>query len=405
MKHLVLLLIFLHFSILLSEERFVRVEVKKGETIQILFNKWEIPFTNENLLKFKELNSKKVKQDKIFWGVTYRLPILVYSKDDFESSILPIIEDGIYKKILEYNSKIFAKGIYPKKDKILITYDFFKTINISIETQSENKALRESSKFQSTNKRQICEPISKFLNPYYGEKHQKIKYINNSLKGCAFYLISGHGGPDPGAIGKYRNFEMAEDEYSYDITLRLAYELERRRAKVFMITIDTSDGIRDEEFLDSKVNELFYGGMPIPLNQKDRLQVCVDIVNKLYQKHRTKYKKHISINIHLDSRGKSEKIDVFFYYQEQNVESRLIADLLLNTLRKQYEKHQPGRGYSGTVSSRNLFMLRNTLLPTVYIELGNIQNPHNQIRFIKSSNRKAIAKWLTLGLIEYCRKK
>lgn len=405
MKHFVLILISFQISILYSKEEFVRVEVKKGETIQTLFDKWEIPFTNENLLKFKELNSNKVKQDKIFWGVTYRLPIFVNSQDDFERSILPIIEDKIYKKLLEYNSKILAKGIYLQKNKILIPYHIFQTINISTESQYENEISKKRQKSQNRRKRRISEAISKLVKPYYGKKQQKIKYIDNSLKGCAFYLISGHGGPDPGAIGKYRNFEMTEDEYAYDITLRLAYELERRRAQVFMITIDTSNGIRDEKFLDSEVNELFYGGVPIPLNQKDRLQVCVDIVNKLYKKNRTKYKKHISINIHLDSRGESEKIDVFFYYQEQNPESRLIANSLINTLRQQYEKHQPGRGYNGTISSRNLFMLRNTLPPTVYIELGNIQNPHNQIRFIKNSNRRAIAKWLTLGLVEYCKKK
>lgn len=405
MKHFVILLIFFPISLLFSKEQFVRIVVKKGETIQTLFNSWELPFTNDNLSKFKELNSKKVKKDKIFWGITYRLPILVYSKVDFESSTLPIIEDEIYKKLLDYNGKIISKGIYSQKDKILVPYYIFQTINIPTENHSNDETSHKRSKSLNKERRQISEPISQLVNPYYGKKHQKIKYVDNSLKGCAFYLISGHGGPDPGAIGKYRNYEMAEDEYAYDITLRLAYELERRRAKVFMITIDTTDGIRDKEFLDSKANELFYGGVTIPLNQKDRLQVCADIVNKLYQKNRTKYRKHISINIHLDSRGETEKIDVFFYYQEQNPESHLIADFLLNTLKKQYEKHQPGRGYSGTVSTRNLFMLRNTLPPTVYIELGNIQNPHNQIRFIKSSNRKAIAKWLALGLIEYCRKK
>ena len=34
-----------------------------------------------------------------------------------------------------------------------------------------------------------------------------------------FYLVSGHGGPDPGCIGKYRGKELHEDEYAYDIIL------------------------------------------------------------------------------------------------------------------------------------------------------------------------------------------
>ncbi|MGQ9819756.1 MAG: N-acetylmuramoyl-L-alanine amidase family protein [Candidatus Kapaibacteriales bacterium] len=386
-----------------GREQFVRIEVKKGETIQTLFRKWEIPYTNENLLKFRKLNPQKLKQDKILWGVSYRLPIIEYSQNDFEKYILPKIEYDIYQALLKYNDKILAKGIYDLKDKILIPFHISQTNNLFDLNVTENEIYRERPKLLSGEKRTF-DPKAKLINPYFGKKHLKVNYIDKSLKGCAFYLVSGHGGPDPGAIGKYKNFEMAEDEYAYDITLRLAYELVRRRAKVFMITIDTSDGIRDKELLDSKGNELFYGGVPIALNQKERLRTCAEIINKLYKENRNKYKKHISINIHLDSRGETEKIDVFFYYQENNSESIKIANFLLNTLQEQYEKHQPGRGYSGTVSTRNLFMLRNTIPPTVYIELGNIQNPHNQIRFIKSSNREAIAKWIAMGLVRYCRK-
>ena len=31
---------------------------------------------------------------------------------------------------------------------------------------------------------------------------------------------SGHGGPDPGAIGIYQGRQLHEDEYAYDIILR-----------------------------------------------------------------------------------------------------------------------------------------------------------------------------------------
>lgn len=219
-----------------------------------------------------------------------------------------------------------------------------------------------------------------------------------------FYLVSGHGGPDPGAIGYFEGKELHEDEYAYDITLRLAKHLEENGGKVYMITIDTVDGIRDDRILETSNREVFYGGVQIPANQRDRLELCANILNDLYKKEsKNKSKKHISINIHLDSRSEEEKVDVFYYYQENNLESKILAETLQQTFAEQYEKYQPGRGYFGTIETRNLFMLRNSLPTTVYIELGNIRNKSNQYRFVEKNNREAISKWLCLGLIKFSR--
>ena len=45
-------------------------------------------------------------------------------------------------------------------------------------------------------------------------------------------------------------------------------------------------------------------------------------------------------------------------------------------------------------------MLRNLNLPTAFIELGNIQNKNDQIRFIDKNNRQAVAKWLCEGALK-----
>jgi hypothetical protein len=68
-----------------------------------------------------------------------------------------------------------------------------------------------------------------------------------------------------------------------------------------------------------------------------------------------------------------------------------------------YSQKQPGRGYSGSVSPRNLLMLRETKPTSVYIELGNIQNTADQNRFIQKDNRQAIANWLFRGLNDFSR--
>ena len=98
-----------------------------------------------------------------------------------------------------------------------------------------------------------------------------------------FYLVSGHGGPDPGAIGIYQGRQLHEDEYAYDIILRLARELLSRGAKVHIIIQDKKDGIRDGHVLANSKRETCMGD-PIPLNQVARLKQRCDWVNKLYRK-------------------------------------------------------------------------------------------------------------------------
>ena len=43
--------------------------------------------------------------------------------------------------------------------------------------------------------------------------------------------------------------------------------------------------------------------------------------------------------------------------------------------------------------------IKNTLPPIVYIELGNIKNYRDQLRFVISDNRQALANWIELGII------
>ena len=100
--------------------------------------------------------------------------------------------------------------------------------------------------------------------PLFGKKYASYAVTSSSLKGATFYLVSGHGGPDPGCIGKYRGKELHEDEYAYDIILRLGRELMKRGAKVHFIIQDAKDGIRDQAILNNSKRETCMG-KAIPL--------------------------------------------------------------------------------------------------------------------------------------------
>lgn len=232
--------------------------------------------------------------------------------------------------------------------------------------------------------------------PLFGKELASYKVTSSELKGACFYLVSGHGGPDPGAIGRIGKTELHEDEYAYDIVLRLARNLMMKGAKVHIIIQDAKDGIRNDRYLNNSKRETCMGS-PIPFNQIRRLQQRSDKINSLFKQDKYAYKR--AIFVHVDSRSKSRQLDVFFYHQDKNSESKQLAKTMRSTFANKYKKHQPGRGFSGTVSKRDLYVLRHTTPASLFVELGNIQNSSDQQRFIPSDNRQALANWICDGFI------
>jgi len=231
--------------------------------------------------------------------------------------------------------------------------------------------------------------------PLFGKDRENYPLESNTMKGAVFYLVNGHGGPDPGAIGTYGKHELHEDEYAYDITLRLAKKLRENGAKVHLVIQDEDDGIRDERILSYDNHETCMGAT-IPLDQRQRLKQRTLKVNELYNKDTEAYRR--CLILHLDSRSTRKQIDVFFYHHQKSKTGAHLAKVLRQTFENKYNKHQPTRGFSGTVSDRNLYILRNTTPVSVFIELGNIQNFRDQQRFVIADNRQAVANWLYEGI-------
>ena len=235
-----------------------------------------------------------------------------------------------------------------------------------------------------------------FNEPLFGKSLAKGKVEGGKLKGACIYVVSGHGGPDPGAIGKVGKTELHEDEYAYDVALRLARCLMQEGAEVHIIIQDARDGIRDDQYLSNGKRETCMG-KTIPLNQVARLQQRCDAINNLYKKEKDEYTYCRAIFLHVDSRSVGEQTDVFFYHREGWSKGQRLASQLRKTFQTKYDKHQPNRGFEGTVSTRGLYVLTHTHPVSVFVELGNIQNSHDQKRFVLSSNRQALAKWITEG--------
>ncbi len=234
----------------------------------------------------------------------------------------------------------------------------------------------------------------------FGKTREEVVLRDQRLKGAVYYIVCGHGGPDSGARGERGGATLCEDEYAYDIGLRLARRLLEHDAKVYLIVRDPDDGIRDDSLLLCDSDERVWGGRVIPIGQLDRLRQRSAIVNRLVRiNRRARYQRLVAL--HVDSRQEGNRIDVFFYHHSGSPAARRTATVLQRTIEEKYRVHQPWRGYHGTVAPRDgLYMLKNTRPRTVYLELGNIRNPKDQLRFISVDNRQALANWLSEGFLE-----
>ncbi|OGU61237.1 MAG: hypothetical protein A2X64_06660 [Ignavibacteria bacterium GWF2_33_9] len=394
-------------------QEYVQVKSKKGDGIFSLLRKYHLPEEENYLNKFKELNKTSLtEKGEIFADRNYNLPILIYNFNGKTiRSTIGISNYELAKEIQDYNFEIVnskLKSSNFKNDKILwVPFHYLDKETLTnfekenskhpkseegfVPVLSDDKLDEEYNVITS----KTIPPV--FGNALFGPKYSKIHKIDSRLKGLVFYLDPGHGGPDPGAIGYKEEHELTEDEYAYDITLRLAQNLRRHGATVYLTIIDSNNFIRDENFLKNNTNEYFGNGKLITGGARERLQSRIDYISTISPK--VKLNKQRLIVIHVDSRQVEKRIDVFFYYKPGCEKSKKYAVNLMNVFDKKYNANQPGRGYEGNVSERNLFMLNYSPVLAVYLELGNIQNPLDQIRFLDPNNRQALANWICNGIL------
>ncbi|MFY9150637.1 MAG: N-acetylmuramoyl-L-alanine amidase [Prolixibacteraceae bacterium] len=333
----------LMLTIHISAQEYKTIKAKSGDGIYSVLKEYGYP-PSEFLDQFIELNKSKLgKNNALISGRIYRLPLNEKPAEKIDSSSIP-------------------------------------STTAATPPSSAEKAVYE----------------------IFGNKYREVSIKDRELNGAVYYLMSGHGGPDPGAIGKLNGHMLCEDEYAYDVTLRLAYNLIEHGATVYMIIRDLNDGIRDEQYLNPDKDEVCFPNSTIPLSQLARLKQSTAAVNDLYKKNKGKFQRLVVI--HVDSRSKRENIDVFFYHDQRSDTGKKLANTLQQTFGQKYAIHQPTRGYNGDVSERNLYVIKNSFPPAVFIELGNINHTRDQQRFIIPDNRQAVSNWLRDGLMEDFRK-
>ena len=327
---------------------------------------------------------------------------VIYAQEQATIRSKPKEGEGVYEFLLRNNRSLdyysefvkLNKNRLGKNNSLKLGFNYIIPPANSSEVKDSTKTNIEVIE-KTTSSSLIGKTITE---PLFGPQKQTFKIESEKLKDACFYIVSGHGGPDPGAIGKMGRHHLHEDEYAYDIALRLARDLMIQGAKVHIIIQDAKDGIRDDRILSNSKRETCMGTR-IPYDQLSRLKQRTDKINELYAQDKKKYKYCRAIFLHLDSRSQKKRVDVFFYHYGLNKEGKDLANTMKANFTSKYDYHQPNRGFTGTVSTRNLYVLKNTHPIALFVELGNIQNSFDQQRFVMSSNRQALAKWMSHGFI------
>ncbi len=376
-------------------------EAREGDGIYSLLRRYRLDQHACNFTKFYELN-KMERNAHLKKGKKYVLPVQLFTYNGKTiRSTIGIDDWELAVRIQEYNKDMLSEGLRAdafKQSKVLwVPYHMLhcdELVPEPAEPDTDTPTPVADPDFDL-----ISNPGNRVF-PIFGPAYAKTPLASNKLAGRVYYLVSGHGGIDPGAIGKRGDNTLCEDEYAYDVTLRLCRLLVAHGATAYMIIRDGNDGIRNDMYLECDKDETVWGGAAIPAWQKPRLFQRSDIINQLYQSNQQAGVVHQQvIVIHVDSRSKGQQTDLFFYYQEGRPESKALADQLLATMRAKYQKYRRSGQYEGTVKARDLHMLREVLPTTVYIELGNIRNSFDQQRVVLESNRQALANWLYEGLL------
>lgn len=373
-----------------SQPNLLTIKAKSGDGIITLLKRYHLNDQACAIDSFLSLNNLS-SSDYLMKDRSYRLPILIYDFDGKSiRSTLGMNDWDRAVAIQQYNGSLFEDGVKPGR------YAEDKTLWVPVHLNECNFGVPADAPAEENNSRVVDVPL-------FGEAYQKVEIKDDLLKGHVYYIISGHGGPDPGAMGEKDDHSLCEDEYAYDVAIRFARNLMEHGAIVHMIIRDEDDGIRDEMYLKPDKDETCLNAGSLPLNQLQRLRQRTRVVNELYNKYRKRedivFQR--AIVVHVDSRSEGQKIDLFFYHYPNSEKGQSLAKMMLKTVREEYAEHQKGREYSGVVKPRDLYVLREMKPVTVYIELGNITNAFDQKRLLVVNNRQALANWFSQGILNH----
>ena len=213
-------------------------------------------------------------------------------------------------------------------------------------------------------------------------------------------IDAGHGGKDPGAIGRTG---IKEKDVVLDISMRLYKELKARGYNVHLTRKDdTFISLAKRTEIASNLNaDLFISvhananttrsvhGLEIyTLKDLDALEM-----NEAQRKdnHRLLFN-----NLEMDRKNNNlNRIVADLLYTHKQTESTRLAPFMADNTSKYIRARNRG------MKKARFFVLRNTLIPAVLVEVGYLTNPREERLLMNNQYRHKIAQGIVKSITEY----
>ncbi|WKC58170.1 LysM peptidoglycan-binding domain-containing protein [Borrelia sp. P9F1] len=380
-----------------SSKDFMLHEVSVGETLYSIARKYGVLI--EELKRWNNLSGN---------NISYKQELKIYDKQK-ESNIASKSSRDSVEKISDSGSKVRALTNVPsaKNKKLDLNFsnvlgrrDFFDVsalvildpkipifeVNGDFYYWYKPKKINQPSEFYSEDWRSPLNAYKKASQLFKSfESLVKTRPVkNNKLKNKLIIIDPGHGGLDPGAIVKAKDglgneIFVVEDEYVYDIALRLYVYLKEYGANVELTILAPDHLIRDSvsannTFVNVK-NEVYND---YDLNKNDTvdswisgtqegLKKRLSVVHKFVNKHKNIDEKDILyVSLHADNSVGAPRSMGFYYQHEEGKSSDLHSKSVI-------EKITQGLRRSFYIKGQNLYVLKNNIVKTRFlVEVRNL---------------------------------
>lgn len=196
--------------------------------------------------------------------------------------------------------------------------------------------------------------------------------LSEAISGHRAVIDPGHGGPDPGAVGRSGLREK-------DLVLEIAFDLRRLLGRAGIYVTMTRE--TDRDFGDGDA-----GGSMLARKRRD-LAYRVDLANRL--------KADVYLSVHANSIPEPQWSGAQVFYNP----ARPYARELAASIQSAFAAHL-GPGYR-LAKSGDYRVLNDTTMPAVMIEVGFLSNPEEEALLSQPAYRRRVAEAIFHGMVHY----